>query len=310
MIEPDIRKVVVAGAGIMGAIIAQSFPEYDIDTTIYSNCEADFERAREMVANCHTALIENGVMSIEKSKEIQEALTYTTDPECFRGAQLVIEAIPENIQIKKTFFEMICEIIPEDCIIASNTSALSINALPEFVTRPERFCGTHYLNPAHIIPLVEITPGEKTSQHTVDKLYQVFTDMGKKPVKLKKDVKGFLSNRLQFALLREATNLVESGVADPEDIDRVLKYGNGLRYTCSGPFKIVDLGGVDVFNSVAKYLYPELSTESVQNNLLQALVDSDKHGISNGEGFYSYTPESAKEEERARDSKMIKILHF
>ena len=310
MIEPDIRKVVVAGAGIMGAIIAQSFPEYDVHTTIYSNCEADFERARQMVANCHTALIDNGVMTIEKSKAIQEALVYTTDPECFRGAQLVIEAIPENIQIKKTFFEMICEIIPEDCIIASNTSALSINALAEFVTHPERFCGTHYLNPAHIIPLVEITPGEKTSQHTVDKLYQIFTDMGKKPVKLKKDVKGFISNRLQFALLREATNLVESGVADPEDIDRVLKYGNGLRYTCSGPFKIVDLGGVDVFNSVAKYLYPELSCEKVQNNLLQALVDNDRHGISNGKGFYSYTQESAEEEERARDSKMIKILHY
>ena len=310
MIEPDIRKVVVAGAGIMGAIIAQSFPEYDVHTTLYSNCEDDFQRARQIVANCHTALVENGAMTVEKSKAIQDALVYTTDTECFRGAQLVIEAIPEDIQIKKTFFEMICKIIPEDCIIASNTSAISINELAKYVTHPERFCGTHYLNPAHIIPLVEITRGEQTAQHTVDKLYQVFTDMGKKPVKLKKDVKGFLSNRLQFALLREATYLVESGVAEPEDIDRVLKYGNGLRYTCSGPFKIVDLGGVDVFNSVAKYLYPELSDEKVQNNLLQALVDGGKHGISNGEGFYSYTPESAAEEERARDSKMIKILHL
>ena len=309
MVEPDIRNIVVAGAGLMGAIIAQSFPQYDVHTTLYSNCEADFERARQIVANCHRTLIENGVLTEEKSREIQEALVYTVDTECFRDAQLVIEAIPEDIQIKKDFYEMICQIVPEDCIIASNTSAISINELAKFVAKPERFCGTHYLNPAHIIPLVEITRGEQTAQHTVDKLHQVFTDMGKKPVILKKDVKGFLSNRLQFALLREATHLVESGVATPEDIDRVLKYGNGLRYTCSGPFKIVDLGGMDVFNSVAKYLYPDLSRENVQNSLLQSMVDEGLHGISNGKGFYTYTEESAVEEEKERDSKMIKILY-
>ncbi|MDD3221865.1 MAG: 3-hydroxyacyl-CoA dehydrogenase NAD-binding domain-containing protein [Lachnospiraceae bacterium] len=309
MVEPDIRHIVVAGAGLMGAIIAQSFPQYDVHTTIYSNCEDDFERARQIVANCHIALIENGAMTREESEKIQNALVYTVDTECFRDAQLVIEAIPESIDIKKAFYEMICAIVPDDCIIASNTSAISINELAKYVTYPERFCGTHYLNPAHIIPLVEITCGEQTAQHTVDKLHQVFTDMGKKPVMLKKDVKGFLSNRLQFALLREATYLVESGVATPEDIDTVLKYGNGLRYTCSGPFKIVDFGGMDVFNSVAKYLYPDLSDEKVCNNLLQEMVDADKHGISNGKGFYSYTSESAIEEEKERDSKMIKILH-
>lgn len=309
MVEPDIRNIVVAGAGLMGAIIAQSFPEYDVHTTVYSNCEEDFDRARQIVENCHKTLVENGVLSREKSEKIQKALVYTTAKECFREAQLVIEAIPEDIQIKKDFYEMISSIVPKECIIASNTSAISINELAKFITYPERFCGTHYLNPAHIIPLVEITRGEQTAQHTVDKLHQVFTDMGKKPVMLKKDVKGFLSNRLQFALLREATYLVESGVATPEDIDTVLKYGNGLRYTCSGPFKIVDLGGMDVFNSVAKYLYPDLSDENVQNNLLQKMVDEGCHGISNGKGFYSYTSESAVEEEKERDIKMIKILH-
>ena len=310
MVEPDIRNIVVAGAGLMGAIIGQSFPEYDVHTTIYSNCEQDFERARSIVEHCHQTLVENGVFSKEKSEEIQKALVYTIDPECFRNAQLVIEAIPENIQIKKEFYEMISEIVPEDCIIASNTSAISINELAKYVKNPGRFCGTHYLNPPHIIPLVEIIRGEQTEQHTVDKLYQVFTDMGKKPVILKKDVKGFLSNRLQFALLREATHLVESGVATPEDIDTVLKYGNGLRYTCSGPFKIVDLGGIDVFNSVAKYLYPDLSAENTQNNLLQDMVDHGNNGISTGSGFYSYTEESGVEEERERDSKMLKILQL
>ena len=302
-----IKNVVLAGAGLMGASIAQIFSQYGYDTVIYSNQEQDFERARQIVANCQNTLVDNEVVSVEESRKIQKRLTYTTDMNCFKNADLVIEAIPEVFAIKTDFLHQISAVLPEEAIVATNTSAISINELGDHIRNPERFCGTHWLNPPHLIPLVEITKSEKTAARVVEILYQLLANMGKQPVVLKKDIKGFLSNRLQFALLREASFLVENGVATPEDIDRTLKYGNGIRYACSGPFKIVDLGGVSVFNSVAQYLFPVLSRETEKCELLQKMVREGHNGISTGQGFYHYTKESSLEEEKERDRKMIAL---
>lgn len=303
-----LKNIVIAGAGLMGASIAQIFMQYGYNTTIYSHKESSFERAKQIVANCQSTLVDNEVVTEEESKKIQESIKYTTSLECFRNAELVIEAISEVFDAKVDFFNKITEILPSNSIIATNTSAISINDLGELVENPERFCGTHWLNPPHIIPLVEITKGKKTNQLVADTLMKLLKDMGKEPVILKKDIKGFLSNRLQFALLREASYLVECGVATPEDIDRTLKYGNGIRYSCSGPFKIVDLGGIQVFNNVAKYLFPVLSKEDTESNLLMNMVKQGLNGISTERGFYEYTKHSALEEERERDRKMLNIL--
>lgn len=303
-----IKKVVVAGAGLMGASIAQCFPPYGYETVVYSNQEQDFERARQIIANCQNTLVENDVLSTQKSRWIQENISYQADPNCFCDADLVIEAIPEQYDIKADFFQMISGLLPPESIVATNTSAISIQELAQNMTNPERFCGTHWLNPPHIIPLVEIVPSTVTSPKVMETLVKLLTDMGKEPVVLKKDIRGFLSNRLQFALLREASYLVESGVATPEDIDRTLKFGNGIRYSCSGPFKIVDFGGVAVFNSVAKYLYPELSNQTDGCTLLEQMVQKGDNGISTGKGFYDYTPHSAIKEEQERDHTMLSLL--
>jgi 3-hydroxybutyryl-CoA dehydrogenase len=246
-------------------------------------------------------------LSEQESARIQSSIVYSADISCFRDADLVIEAIPEVLDIKTAFFRDISPLLKTRAIVATNTSAISINDLSGHIANPERFCGTHYLNPPHIIPLVEITPSEKTAQWAIDALYSLFVKMEKQPVVLKKDIKGFLSNRLQFALLREASYLVESGVATPEDIDRTLRYGNGIRYAISGPFKIVDLGGIGVFNKVAKYLYPVLSKETEGCALLEQFAQKGCDGVSTGGGFYPYTQESALQEEKERDCKMLKI---
>lgn len=303
-----IKKIVIVGAGLMGASIAQSFPEYGIETVIYSKSTNDFDRARKIIANGQKTLVENKVLRQEESDRIQSAIVYTVDKECFGDADWIIEAIPENLELKQSLFGTISGYAKKNAIITSNTSAISIDALSEFVENPERFCGTHWLNPAHIIPLVEITKGIKTSQETADAIYQILTFIKKQPVMLKKDVKGFLSNRLQFALLREATYLVEQGVADPEDIDKTIKYGNGLRYTCSGPFKIADLGGLTVFNAVAKYLYADLADEKKDNHLLEKLVEEGNNGISTGKGFYQYQELDLENEEKERDTMILGIL--
>lgn len=305
----ELKNVVVAGAGLMGASIAQTFPQYGCHTIIYSNCESDFTRAKTIIANCQKTLVENDVLTERESKHIQNSIEYTVQMSCFRSADLVIEAIPEVLDIKAAFFQEISGLIKECAIVSTNTSAISINDLSGHIANPERFCGTHFLNPPHIIPLVEITPGSLTAQWTVDALYGLFIKMEKQPVVLKKDIKGFLSNRLQFALLREAAYLVESGVATPEDIDRTLRYGNGIRYAISGPFKIVDLGGIDIFNKVAKYLYPTLSRETEGCALLEELDRKGFDGVRTQQGFYAYTKESVLQEEKDRDCKMLKIVH-
>ncbi len=304
----NIEKVVVAGGGLMGAGISLMFPEYGVETVLYSVSGKDFQKAEEVITKSLDALVSNGRLDPDEASRIHQAIRFTTDKDCFTDADLVIEAIPERMDIKKKFYEEISRLVPAEAILTSNTSAISVNQLSTCVMHPERFCGTHFLNPPHIIPLVEITKGDRTDPKVCDFLYQMFKKMGKEPVLLKKDVKGFLSNRLQFALLREATYLVEQGVADPEDIDRTIKYGNGLRYTCSGPFKIADLGGLEVFNSVARYLYPDLADEKTENNLLNELVSEGKNGISTGNGFYEYGEKDLENEEKTRDTLILEIL--
>ena len=308
MDKKRIKKVVVAGGGLMGAGISQMFPEYSYETVLYSISEKDFEKARHVIGTSQQVLVENGKITLEESERIRKSILFSTNKDCFRDADLVIEAIPENLELKREFYAEISALVKKDTILASNTSAISIDQLSAFVSYPERFCGTHFLNPPHIIPLVEITKGEKTDRATSSILYELFTAMNKKPVLLKKDVKGFLSNRLQFALLREASYLVENGIADPEDVDRTIRYGNGLRYTCSGPFKIVDLGGVAVFQEVARYLYPDLSDEKRGNKLLDTLVERGCMGISSGQGFYTYSEGDLENEEKQRDRMILRIL--
>ncbi|SFR65462.1 3-hydroxyacyl-CoA dehydrogenase family protein [Anaeromicropila populeti] len=310
MTKEDIQEVVVIGAGLMGASIAQSFPEYVTNTSIYCNDAKEFERAKTIIRNCQETLVLHGVIGEEESKKVQDSIVYTTEKSCFAKADLVIEAIPEVLELKKEVFYEISRLVPNECILVTNTSAISINELSTAVQYPERFCGSHWLNPPHIIPLVEITKGDYTSDKVAELLYDLYKSMHKQPVILKKDVKGFLSNRLQFALLREASYLVESGVATPEDIDKTLKYGNGLRYMCSGPFRIADLGGIQVFNNVAKYLYPDLSDEKRENRLLKERAENGELGISTGRGFYEYTLESALKEEYERDKKILHILQM
>ena len=167
--KKTIKKVVVAGGGLMGAGISLMFPEYGIETVLYSVAEKDFDKAGKVIDKSLAALVENGRLTSQTAEEIKEKIQFTVDKKCFQDADLVIEAIPEIMDLKKNFYEEISELVPEDTILASNTSAISVNQLSEFVKFPERFCGTHFLNPPHIIPLVEITKGDKTDQ-TVCKL--------------------------------------------------------------------------------------------------------------------------------------------
>ncbi|MBP2650553.1 MAG: hbd1 [Firmicutes bacterium] len=292
----------------MGASIAQTFAQFNYHTVLYAPREASFQRARKIIVDCQDIAIKNGIVTTKESEKIQNSIIYTMDSNCFKNADLVIESIPEVLESKIEFLQMLSEVLPAESIVTTNTSAISINELGKHITHSERFCGTHWLNPPHIIPLVEVVRSKTTSNAIIDTLLAVLKSVNKEPVVLKKDIKGFISNRLQFALLREASYLVENGVATPEDIDRTLKYGNGIRYSCSGPFKIVDLGGIEVFNNVAKYLYPDLCNSNEKNSLLEDMIAKKCYGVKSGQGFYHYTETEALEEINERDRKMLEVL--
>jgi 3-hydroxybutyryl-CoA dehydrogenase len=248
----------------------------------------------------------SGHLTEAASKALVERISATTDEGCFSGAEFIIESIAENMEEKQAFFQHIGTLMPEDCIIVTNTSGLSVTELGTAVHRPERFAGMHWINPPHLIPLVEVIRGALTAEETVDFVYDLSLRLGKKPIRAK-DVPGFVLNRLQFAVLREALSIVESGAAGLDDIDGAMKYGLGFRYACLGPFETVDLGGLDIFYKIAGYLFADLENRGDVPALLQSLYYRGSWGVKSGRGFYDYSGEKAEAAVENRDRKIMKL---
>ncbi len=305
----NLKKVVIAGAGIMGSSIAQLFAQNDFAVILYGTKEQSLERSKGLIQLNQETLVKEGELSQEKSNKIRSLITHTIEKSCFKDADFVIEAITENIDVKHTFWSEISELVSETTILTSNTSGLSITRIAEAVKKPERFCGMHWVNPPHIVPLVEVICGKKTKKETADLVFGVAEYIGKKPIKVKKDAPGFALNRIQFTVLREAMHIVESGIADIEDVDKVLKYGLGMRYACLGPFEIADLGGLDTFYNIAGYLFKDLSDVKEVPAMLKNLIADKAYGVKTEKGFYDYSHGRSNEVIAKRDEDFIKIAN-
>ena len=294
-----IKRIVIAGAGIMGSSMAWLFAAHGYEVALYDISEEAIARSRELVRINQEAA--------PQAENTIRQIVFTCEKECFRNVDFVIEAVIEKIAVKNNFWNEISVMVPETAVLSSNTSGLSLTQIAETVKKPERFCGMHWLNPPHIYPLVEIIKGEKTSESTMDIVYRVAQDIGRLPVKLKKEVPGFLVNRFQFAILREAMSLVESGVCEKEDVDKVFKYGLGLRYACRGPFEIADLGGLDTFYSIAEYLFADISDAKQVPRMLAELYENGDYGVKTGRGFYDYSEGRGEEAIKRRDRDFLKV---
>lgn len=306
------KTVVLAGAGTMGASLAQVYALGGWNTVLYNRSESGLERAKNLVAINQQVLVENGIVTPEKSTAAQSAIVYTTDMAVFKDAELVVESIVENMEAKQAFWREVSELAPETALLATNTSGLSVSRIADAVKLPERFMGQHWLNPPHLLPLCEIVIGEKTAQENADKMRELVASLGKSPVQVK-DIRGFLINRLQFAVLREALYIVEQGYASVEDIDTVMKGGLGLRYAALGPFGVADMGGLDTFHKINSYINAELSSQKTENESLTALYDSGALGVKAGKGFYDYSGDKAAEAVKERDTlyiELAKVLYF
>lgn len=303
----NIQNVFIAGAGVMGSSMAQLFAKCGYQVTLYDVSEQALVKSRELMEVNLGAAVETGRMSPETAQKIRAGIGYTQDPQDFARADYVVEAIIENMEIKKKFWSQISAIVKETAILTSNTSGLSLTEMAEAVRLPGRFCGMHWLNPPHICPLIEVIRAKETDEETMETVRAMALDIRHFPVTLNREVPGFLVNRFQFAILREAMSLVEAGVASMEDIDNVFKYGLGLRYACLGPFEIADLGGLDTFYKIASYLFADLSDTGEVHMLLADHYNNGEFGVKSGKGYYEYADGRDKEMIAYRDKMFLKV---
>lgn len=299
-------RVVVAGAGTMGASLAQIFAQRGLHVSLWNRSREGLDRAQALIGSNQAALVSAGRLNAAESRELLGRIAAETDAACFADTDFMIESIAENLEVKQAFFRQIIPVMREDCVIATNTSGLSISALGASVYKPERFVGMHWINPPHLIPLVEVVSGVETAGETADFVYDLALRLGKKPIRVK-DIPGFVLNRLQFAVFREALSIVESGAAGLEDIDGAMEYGLGLRYACLGPFETVDLGGIDVFYRIGSYLFGDLEDRGDVPDMLKSLYENGCWGVKSGSGFYDYSGEKAEQVVKNRDRKVIRI---
>lgn len=306
------NKVVVAGAGTMGASLAQVYARAGWDTVLYNRSASGLERAKNLIRLNQETFVKEEILSEEESKTLLARIKMTTEKADFTDAALVVESIVEKLDAKQEFWGEISQIVPEDALLATNTSGLHITDIAKACKHPERFMGQHWLNPPHLLPLCEIIAGEKTSPENVQKMRSLVQSLGKQPVVVA-DINGFIINRIQFALLREALHIVDIGAATFEDVDTVLKAGMGLRYAALGPFGVADFGGLDTFDHINSYLNAELDDSKVGNKRLHEMVEAGKLGVKSGQGFYDYSGDKADAAIRERDRlyiELAKVLYF
>lgn len=297
------------GCGTMGHSIALNAAWAGLSVKMQGISDADLEQGWTNMLKKLEVMLDNGILSDSEAAQIQENIKMTVSvEEAVTDATFVIEAVPENIQLKIDLFKRLDALCAPDVILASNTSGLSPTEIASETVYPERTVVTHFWNPAHLIPLVEVVRGEKTGDEAVERSFQLLKQMKKKPIEVKKEIPGFVGNRLQYALFREAQYLLEEGIASKEDIDDAVTYGIGRRLPVSGPLMTADMGGLDVFSAISDYLFQHLSSAEESLPILKKLVEEQKLGDKSGEGYYKWDEDFSKQYNQKREEELIRFL--
>ncbi|MBM3934549.1 MAG: 3-hydroxyacyl-CoA dehydrogenase family protein [SAR202 cluster bacterium] len=286
----EIRRVAVIGAGLMGHGIAQEMATAGLKVALHDVSQERLDAARANIGrNLGTLGVRDAAAVLARTR------TGTMLREVAEDADLVIEAISEDLEAKRKLFAELDGICPPRTIFASNSSSLMPSRMAAAVKRPDRLLVAHYFNPPYLVPLVEIVRGPETSDETVATVHALMLRIGKTPVVLRKEVPGFIANRIQAALSRECLSLVERGIATPEEVDAVVRGSIGRRLAAAGPFEIFDAAGADVWQSIGKQVLPDIDASREVSPLVNGLVERGELGIKSGKGFYEWTPQRAQE---------------
>lgn len=304
----DIKTITNVGAGTMGHATALQFAMAGYPVRLYDHEQAGLQRGQKAIEHDLATFEQAGILT-DQSDEILKRITYTTDMKrACQDTDFVIESIVEDQQVKQQVWQDIEQLVGPETVLATNTSGLSPTVLQSVLKRPARFVVAHFWNPAQLMPLVEVVPGKQTSQATVDLTVALMNKIGKHAVPLKKEALGFVGNRIQLAVLREAFHIVDEGIASPEAVDDIIKYSLGRRWNLVGPIASADLGGLDVFKNISSYLYADLANATGTDPTLAKMVDHGKLGLKSGQGFYDWQGDAGQQIVADRDTALLNQL--
>ena len=293
MTTPTIKNISVIGPGMMGHAIAQEFAAAGYDVILCGRSEERLKQALEKIEHSLNELAQWEIISEDTVRPALDRLQTTTDlTQAGSHADLIVESVVEVLEVKEKLFSKLDAICPDRTLFASNTSSLLPTTLAAATQRPDRFLIAHYFNPPYLMPLVEIVRGEKTSDEAVNAVFNLMKAMGKSPIICQKEALGFIVNRLQLVLWREAFNIVQRGIASPQDVDLAVKNSFGRRLGMVGPFELYEyIDGYDLTLQCEKYILPDMDTSNQPYPLLLEKVENNELGAKTGKGFYDWTPE-------------------
>lgn len=297
----DVKYALVVGAGVMGHSIAQVFAQAGIETALMDLDDKVLERGVSLINSNLATLAEHGTISKNEIPSILERIHVTTDlASSAEGVDFAIEAVVEVPDVKKEVFSQLEEYCPEDTIIASNTSGLDIFDIAD-IKKPERLVIAHWYAPAHIIPLVEVVPGPETSPDVVYATAKLMEEIGKQPAVMNGFVTGFIANRINFAIALAALDMVDKGVATPEEIDRAVKFSLGIRLPIVGVIQTMDFNGLDLVQNILKVL-------NATNSMIDEKVSQGNLGVKTSKGIYDYGRRSEAQILKKRDLLFLKMV--
>lgn len=292
--KPSASRAVIVGGGTMGADIALVLARAGCRTTVVETATG---RSQALDEHLGRGLEQMGQGHRRPLIDIQPTLQACDWP----AVDLVIECIPEQLAAKQALFARLVEHARSDALLCSNSSSFPISAIATGLPGAQRMLGLHYFMPAHLVPLVEVVLGTQSDPACGERLCDFVRGCGMVPVLVRKDLPGFLANRLQHALAREAFALIDAGVASPEDVDAAVRFGFGFRYLAAGPILQRDHAGLDVHCAAAATMYPDLARNTEPSPSLTSRVAQGKLGMKTGEGFYRWTPERIAAERKRYD---------
>ena len=304
-------KVGVVGAGLMGHAIAQLVAFKGYSVSLYDNSRQVLEKAPERIRANFKSLLDEGLATSTDLEEILSRIRLCESlEEATADSGFIIEAVSENLSLKQGLFRELERYVGPKTILSSNTSAISISLIAEPLDGKERVVGTHFWNPPHIVPCVEVIRSRFTSEEVFESAYQFMKLVGKRPVKVLRDVPGFVGNRMQHALWREAMSLVQQGIATPEGIDEVVRFSFGLRLPYLGPLETADLAGLDLSYEIHKGLFPYLDNSVMPLEVLTEKVESGDLGAKTGRGFHEWPQEKLDRLIGERDRFLLRIAQL
>ena len=287
------KSVAVVGTGIMGAGIAAGFLARSVPVVILGRSKEKADACLDKAISLAKKIGVDGDYATKDQADIkkQQVVGVLEEYQEWNDCIWVIETIAENLALKQEIFKYLDRVVPANIPIGSNSSGFPISKIAEGLNTANRMMGAHYFMPAEVVPLVEIVMGQKTEIQFAEKACDLYRSIDKKPVLVKKDIPGFLANRIQHALMREALSLVQEGIATPEDIDDAVRYSFGFRYAAVGPMTQKEISGWDGMANAAKEIYPSLSNITTLPPKVVQMMAEGKTGMKAGEGFRKWSPE-------------------